>query len=366
MTENTNKNKDVRPQEKGNAIVIILVVLVIVAVGALAYLSGQMAAQKGSSTDTQEMASAASPKSAVQTAEAGANDGTNDIQPSSGQAQAAEASAPAQPEINIEPGNPVVGRVNGEDITRLEVLQFMQQLPEQLRQLPVNQVFPMALEQTINSRLIDARVPEAESELTSSEDVQNQIENAKIQILRNAYIDQKITEGITEEAMREAYDNYVQNFQRTEEINADHILVEDEQTARNLIAQLEDGADFAELARENSTDPTAENGGDLGYFAKSEVVPEFANAAFDLEQGEFTTEPVQTEFGYHIIKLEDRRMREPQPYEDVKASIETALRRQKLEEIVTEMRENAEIVRYDINGDPVPEQEEGADQSQDG
>ena len=121
----------------------------------------------------------------------------------------------------------------------------------------------------------------------------------------------------------------------------------------SLIKQLNEGASFEELAKANSTDGTAANGGSLGYFAKTDVVPAFGEAAFNLKVGEYTKKPVKTDFGYHVIRVEEQRKRPPASFEEIKPYLEGQVRRQILDETILEWRNQSEIQRFDINGDAI-------------
>ncbi len=317
--------------QSGNTVLIVLAVLVVVAVGALAYLSGQMAGEN-----------IAAP--AAQTAQ------------TEGQAQEqqfAENAAGETPEEDgetpvIEPGNPVVAKLDGQDITRQEVFAFMQTLPPQTRQLPPEQLFPLALEQVINARIINEQTRTVK--LDDDERVKEQLAAAKKQIVRAVYIENKVNEKITEDRLKQAYANYVEQFPKEEEVRAAHILVDDESKAKEIITELNNGGDFAALAKENSKDTTGQNGGELGSFLKGDVVPEFADAAFALEPGTYTKEPVKSQFGYHVIKVEEKGLRPPAPMETVKPFLEAQLRREILDEVLQDWREQASIERFDING----------------
>ena len=138
-----------------------------------------------------------------------------------------------------------------------------------------------------------------------------------------------------------------------QEAKASHILVADEAKAKELIKQLNDGASFEELAKENSTDNTAEKGGDLGYFAQTDVVPEFGDAAFALSPGEITKEPIQSQFGYHIIKLAEKRQRPPAEFEEAKPFLEAQIRSAVLQGILNGWRKDSDVETFDINGDPI-------------
>jgi peptidyl-prolyl cis-trans isomerase C len=305
--------------EKGNAVVVVLIILAVVAVGALAYLSGQMAAEQ-----------------------------KVEVEPGSVEAQTADAENTA-PQIEITPGNPVVARVNGEEITRLDVVNHINTLPLQVRQMPLDQLFPAAVDQLVVEKIIAEKAENVN--LDDNSDVQERLAAAKKEIVQTVFLQKTVNDQVTEEAIQNAYNQYKENFPEIQEVKASHILVEDKDKALELISQLEGGADFAELARENSIDQaSAQNGGDLGYFSESDVVPEFGVAAFATDTGSYTYEPVQSEFGYHIIKVEDKRIRPVPPLADVKQAVEAEVRRQALQNTLSEWKEQADVEEYGING----------------
>lgn len=313
--------------EKGNAVAIVLVVLVVIAVGALAYLAGQRAGEN----------------------RGGADSATSQAQ----QAAVADQQGDEQNrnQIDIEPGNPVVATVNGEEITRLEVFQFIQNLPQETRQLPLQNLFPVALNQVINARVVNEKVEDVD--LPDDPEVERQLEQAREQIVRNVYIQNQVSERITDERLQQLYQQYSENFPEVMEARAAHILVEDRSTAQDILSQLQEGADFAELAQEFSIDATADQGGQLNYFTQTDVVPEFGEAVFSAEIGEVIDEPVESEFGYHIIKVQERRIRPVPPFEEARPFLEAQLRRAVLDQVIAEWRQEADVTRFDINGNPV-------------
>jgi peptidyl-prolyl cis-trans isomerase C len=157
--------------------------------------------------------------------------------------------------------------------------------------------------------------------------------------------------AITEEALRQTYDDAVKQVGGQEEAHARHILVESEDEAKAILDQLKGGADFAALAKEKSKDPGAAEGGDLGYFTKDQMVPEFAEVAFKMYPGQLSN-PVKTQFGWHIIKLEDKRTKQPPEFEKVKEQIETFLARKAQTEFIAKLRQTAKIERLDKQGEP--------------
>ncbi|MCD8526323.1 MAG: peptidylprolyl isomerase [Alphaproteobacteria bacterium] len=215
--------------------------------------------------------------------------------------------AATEAQNSVSPGNPVVAKVGDMEVTRLDVFNFIRELPENVRSMPVNQLYPLALDQVINNKIVNEKAGKAN--LADNAEVQKQLAEAKEQIIRSVFIQQELDKRITDDKLKAAYDKYVKELPKVEEVKARHILVKDEAKAKELIEKIKGGASFEELAKENSTDGTAAQGGELGYFAKASVVPEFGEAAFSLKPGTMSETPVKTQFGYHVIQVEDKRMR---------------------------------------------------------
>lgn len=329
-----------KSNQSGNAAVIALVVLVIAAVVALAYLSGNLVSEK-KATDTTATADAAAETPAATETAAG--------DPNAPATPATEAPKP----LEITPGNPVVAKVDGQDVLRQDVFAFIQNLPPQTRQMPMDQLYPLALEQVINGKVVEKNT--ANINLDNDEEVKKQLELAKKQIEQTVYLQNMVNEKITDDKIKAMYDKLVAETPKEQEVKAAHILVDDEAKAKEIIQKLIETGDFATLAKENSKDATAEKGGDLGYFLKGDVVKEFGDAAFAMEPGTYTKDPVKTQFGYHIIKVDDKRERQPPTLEQAKPFIEANLRREALEEIVKGWRDASNIERFNINGTgPIP------------
>ncbi len=250
--------------------------------------------------------------------------------------------------------NPVLAKIDGKEIRRQDVVKLVNSMPAQMQQIPLEQLFPMALEQTISNAIIDQKAKD--SGLKNDPDVKKQLAQAKEQLIRGKFIENAVKAKLTDERLQESYKGYVDGFPKLDEVKAAHILVDDETLAKELVKKLGKGEDFAALAQEHSKDGSAENGGNLGYFAENEVVPEFAKAAFATEVGAYTKAPVKSQFGYHIIKVEEKRQRPPAPFEQVKGFLEQELQRSIVDDILTEWKSAADIERFDINGNPLPEQ----------
>lgn len=235
----------------------------------------------------------------------------------------------------------VVATLNGEPITEADIAMAEADLDPQFGRLPEAQRRAAALSAVIDVRLFAA---EAEKQLIDqSEDFQQRMEFLRERALHSAYIDQNVVQGITEEDLRVRYEEEIAKIEPKEEVRARHILVETEEEAAEIIKQLDEGADFATIAGEKSTDGAAAQGGDLGSFTRGRMVPEFEEAAFALEPGTYSKEPVKTAFGWHVIKVEDKRMQEPPAFEQVENQIRSMLIRDRYLETVASLRGGAEL-----------------------
>jgi peptidyl-prolyl cis-trans isomerase C len=243
--------------------------------------------------------------------------------------------------------DPVVATVGGVEIRTSELQMAEADLDPQFESLPAEQRRVAALAAVIDIKAL-ARKAEAEK-LDETESFKRLMAFQRDRALHNALFRSGVVESITEEDVRARYEKEVAATPAEEEISARHILVETEEAAKALIAELDEGKDFAELAKENSTGPSAANGGDLGYFTKGRMVPEFEAAAFALEDGEYAKEPVQTQFGWHVIKVEDRREAAPPPFEQVADQFRQLVLRERYGDLIREARGAVEIEVLDEN-----------------
>lgn len=248
----------------------------------------------------------------------------------------------AAPGLAQEEESDVIATVNGKEITPADVEMARQDIGQHIQQLPEPQQEMVLINYLIDMQLLASRAEE--ENLQDNEAFQRRMNYYRNRALMQALVQREIDESVTEEAARAFYEEVKGDLvpEDAEELRARHILVESEEEARQIIAELEDGADFAELAKEKSTGPSAGQGGDLGYFAEGQMVPEFFTAANALEVGE-VSEPVQTDFGWHVIKLEDRRAQEAPSFEEVRGQIEQVLARQSRQSLVQQLRGEAEI-----------------------
>ncbi len=262
------------------------------------------------------------------------------------------AAASATQASDADKDNPVAAIVDGENIKRSDVLDFMQTLPPQMQKIAPESIFPMVLQQVVNAKIVDEKA--AKANIESDPEYTKQMALAKTQIKRAIYAQQQIDANYKEEDTKKAYDKMVADLPKVDEVKAAHILVDDEAKAKEIITKLDQGAEFSALAKEYSKDKSnAENGGDLGYFAQADMVKEFADAAFALKKGAYTTAPVKTQFGYHVILSEDKRVRPAPAYDEVKQELEAKVKRDLLNKMMEEWRDNAKIEEFDFNGNPI-------------
>jgi peptidyl-prolyl cis-trans isomerase C len=158
--------------------------------------------------------------------------------------------------------------------------------------------------------------------------------------------------GATDAKLHEQYDKFLKEQPAKEEVSARHILVPSEDEAKAVIAELNKGADFATLAKQKSTDPAKDTGGDLGFFSRDAMVPEFADAAFKLGKGEYTKTPVHTQFGWHVIKVDDRRTAAPPSFEESKDELTSEVARDIITAKLKALRDGAKVETFPFDGSP--------------
>jgi peptidyl-prolyl cis-trans isomerase C len=238
--------------------------------------------------------------------------------------------------------DPVFARVNGVEIRQSDLA---------LAEADIGQSLPPgaadARRDALLSYLIDVTILATTAEAQKMQDAPGfarRLAFVRNKVLMEALLDQASKNAVSEEAMRKLYDESVSKLTPEEEVHARHILVDSEDKAKEVAAKLKAKGDFAALAKEYSKDPGAAEGGDLGYFTKEQMVAEFAEAAFRLKTGDIS-DPVKTQFGWHIIKLEDRRPKPVPPFEQVKDQIEQFLVRKAQSDLVLKLRESAKVER---------------------
>jgi len=230
----------------------------------------------------------------------------------------------------------VIAKVGETEITEADIAFAAQDLGQELQRFPPSQWRGILLDVIVDMELLAQAARDAD--IDKDPDFQKQLDFLTLRALRNAYISQKIEGGVSDEDVQAAYDKQFAEFEGDEEINARHILVKEKAEADAIVAELQGGADFAELAKEKSTGPSGPNGGDLGFFVRGQMVGPFEEAAFALEPGAFTTEPVQTQFGWHVIKLEEKRKKPKPTLEDVSAGLRQQLTRERYAKVMEDLK----------------------------
>ena len=245
--------------------------------------------------------------------------------------------------VYAEKNNGIAAIIDGEQVTVAEIKEIYNQSP-QMQQVPFEEFYPHALDVMINNKV--ALKAANAANIKESEEYKEQMALIADDLARQIYLDQKVNEKITDEAVQKIYNEYVTNFISQKEISAKHILVDDENLAKEIISKLQNNAaSFDELAQQYSKDNP-----NLGYFTAEMMVPEFSAAAFKLGKGEISAKPVKTEFGYHVILVEDVRDTKPLSLAEVEPQIKVALAQQAVAEVVEELKANANVEKFDLNG----------------
>jgi peptidyl-prolyl cis-trans isomerase C len=247
--------------------------------------------------------------------------------------------------------DPVIAKVDGQEIHVSDLNEAAQNLPENMRQMPPTMLYPMLLDQMIDR---DALVIAAKKQgLQNDPLVKRDLQRAADTTLQNALIKRDVGPTIAEAAIHARYDATIAGKPGEEEVDARHILLKTKPEAEKVIAELKGGADFAELAKKYSTDPAGAQGGDLGFFKKDDMLSEFSAAAFNLKPGEYTKEPVQTRYGWHVIELVARRQANPPTFEEAHDQLRQKLIEEGLQKVIGAARGGVTIVRFNPDGSPL-------------
>lgn len=237
----------------------------------------------------------------------------------------------------------VIATVNGVDITLGHMIATKTGLPEQYRALPDDVLFEGILSQLIQQTVLSQAL-EGEPSRTTTLTIENELRSMRA----GEALDARVSGAITDEALQAAYEARFADAEPTTEFNASHILVETEAEAQAIQKQLNEGADFAELAKEKSTGPSGANGGSLGWFGPGMMVKPFEDAVVAMKAGEISN-PVQTQFGWHILILNESRLQDTPSLESIKAELEAEIQQQAVEDTVKGLTEKAEVTRIDEN-----------------
>jgi peptidyl-prolyl cis-trans isomerase C len=255
-------------------------------------------------------------------------------------------------EVRAQDANPVLAKVDGVEIRQSDLAMA----EEELGSSQLAQMDPATKRENLLSYVIDLKIVAKAAEdkkLGESEAFKKSLAFARDRLLMDKLLTDEAKAATTDAAMRKVYEEAAQQMGGDEEVRARHILVESEDEAKQLAEELKKGGDFADLAKKKSKDPGASDGGDLGYFTKEQMVPEFSKVAFELEPGKIS-DPVKSQFGWHVIKVEDKRKRKPPEFEQVKPQIETYVTRKAQADLVSKLRESAKVERIEQKTDAAP------------
>ena len=246
--------------------------------------------------------------------------------------------------VRAQDANPVLAKVNGAEIRASDVALAEEELGPSLAQMD-----PATKKENVLSFLIDMKIVSKEAEdkkIADRDDFKTRLAFARNRLLMDNLLAAEGKAATTDENMKKVYEDAAKQIAGEQEVHARHILVETEDQAKKIADELKKGADFAELAKKESKDPGAADGGDLGFFTKDQMVPEFSAAAFALEPGKIS-DPVKTQFGWHVIKVEEKRTRKAPDFEQVKPQIETYVVRKAQADYVAKLRTAAKVERMD-------------------
>ncbi|MEF2552911.1 peptidylprolyl isomerase [Aurantimonas sp. A2-1-M11] len=239
----------------------------------------------------------------------------------------------------------VVAKVGSEELTERDLKAAATEVGEQFARMP-----PEQRKLAVLSALIDIKVLAHQAEagnLQDDADVAAQLDFLRDRTLHNAYFARNGVDTITDEELKARFDKEVSAMPATEEVHARHILLKTREEAEAVIAKLDGGADFVALAKESSTGPSGPEGGDLGFFSAGQMVPEFEKAAFAMEPGSYTKEPVETQFGWHVIKVEEKREAPKPEFDTVKDQVRQVVLREKYMELVQKARSELTVEYVD-------------------
>ena len=246
--------------------------------------------------------------------------------------------------VYAERNNGVAAIVNGEQITVAEIKSMYDQNPQIKSQASFEDFYNYVLDVLVNNKLTLQAATKANVQATP--EYQKRLAELQDEIARQVYVEQQVLARVTDQDVKKMYDEYVAGFKSEKEIKAKHILVDDETLAKDIITKLNNkSSSFDDLAKKYSKDQP-----DLGYCTAETMVPEFSAAAFALDKGTYSKEPVKTEFGYHVILVEDVRETKPLSFDDIQEQIRMNVSRKALAEILNDMTTKADIQKFDLKG----------------
>jgi peptidyl-prolyl cis-trans isomerase C len=250
------------------------------------------------------------------------------------------------------PKDPVVATVNGQPIYLSELQVAQQALAPQFRSVPLSSVYPALLDKIIDSKLIVADGKKNRIDVDPA--FKRRMAFVEEQVIQDFWLQKEFAKRITPDQLQARYQEKLKSMPAEDEVHARHILVATEQEAKDLLAELKKGASFDKLAREKSTDKASgAEGGDLGWFKRTDMVKEFSDAAFALKKGEMSDAPVKTQFGFHLIKVDDRRQAPPPTFDELADQIRDEVQRETWKQYLDQLHANGKIEKFNIDGSKV-------------
>ncbi len=268
----------------------------------------------------------------------------------SGVPDAARAQQAAAPQPIDTAADPVIAIVDGSAIKRSDLQNVQRSLPAQFQQMPLETLFPLLIDRMIDAKLL--ALAGRRDNLGNDAEIRSRVASYEERLIQETYLTRKIGAATSDEAVRTRFQKFVAENPAEIEVSARHILVATEQKAKDLVAELKKGGDFAKLAADHTIDPSGkQSGGDLGFFKKAEMVPEFSETAFKLKEGEIADAPVKSQFGWHVIKV-DKIRQQAQNLEEVREQIVNEISQEIVNGEVVKLRQTAKVERFNLDGSP--------------
>ena len=240
----------------------------------------------------------------------------------------------------------VAATVNGKEIKVEEIKAAYNTNPAVKEKASFDEFYTNTLDIFVDGEIVYQAA--VEEKVTDTPEYKVQLNALKEELARKIYLEKQVRAKVTDEAVRKLYNDYKNSFNGEKEIKAKHILVDSEAKAKEVIAKLKEEGDFDKLTKEYSKEPA-----ELGYFTKDMMVPEFADAAFKLKKGQYTKSPVKTQFGYHVILVEDIRDAKPLPLKQVEGKLRAMLAQKTMSDVVKGLQGKAKVVKYDAKGNEI-------------
>ncbi|MSP00388.1 MAG: peptidylprolyl isomerase [Acetobacteraceae bacterium] len=277
--------------------------------------------------------------------------GIAQAQPNQAGSAAAPGGGPVGRALTGAERDPVIGSVDGRLIYLSDLARLSRTLPESMRNLPFDTLMPPLLDRMIDHEVLAMTARRAG--LDRRPDIQREMRAAADMVLESAFLAEVAPAKVTDGAIEARYNRLYANRPATDQVRARHILVGTEQEAKAVLADLKKGADFATLARALSKDPDGRTGGDLGFFRRDQVWPGFADAAFTLQPGQIAPTPVHNEFGWHVLKVEERRLVAPPTLSEIREQLRQQLTAQAVQEAIQEARSQMIVHKFNLDGSEI-------------